>query len=78
MHAVEAQPHLGNFAGHVRNAPFDRTETASLLALLLADLMQLRPDGAEVFENQIGRVLAHRDYCVFATVALQYCSSNEP
>jgi alkanesulfonate monooxygenase SsuD/methylene tetrahydromethanopterin reductase-like flavin-dependent oxidoreductase (luciferase family) len=46
-----------------------------LLALRLADLVQLRPDGAQVFKNQIGRVLAHRDYCVFATVALQYCSS---
>jgi len=61
-----------------RNASLDRAETASLLALLLADLMQFRPNGAEVLENQIGRVLAHRDYCVFATVALQYCSSNEP
>ena len=78
MHAVEGQPHLRDFAGHVRNAPLDRAETAALLALLLADLMQLRPDGAEVLENHIGRVLAHRDYCVFATVALQYCSSNEP
>ena len=74
MHAVEAQPHLCHLAGHVRDAALDRTETASLLALLLADLVQLRPDGAEVFKNQIGRVLAHRDYCVFATVALQYCS----
>jgi len=73
VHAVEAQSHLRNFAGHVRNAPLDRAETASLLALLLADLMQLRPNGMEVLENQVGRVLAHRDYCVFATVALQYC-----
>jgi hypothetical protein len=45
-----------------------------LLELLLADLMQLRPNGAEVLENQIRRVLAHHDYCVFATHALQYCS----
>jgi hypothetical protein len=78
VHAVEAQPHLRNFAGHVRNVPLDRAETASLLPLLLANFVQLRPDGTEVFENQIGRALAHRDYCVFATVALQYCSSNEP
>jgi hypothetical protein len=49
-----------------------------LLALLLADFMQLRPDCAEVFKNQIWRVLAHRDYCVFATGALQYCYGIEP
>ena len=78
MHAVEAQPHLRDLAGHVRDAVLDRAETPSLLALLLADLVQLRPDGAEMFKNQIGRVLAHRDYCVFATVALQYWSRIEP
>jgi hypothetical protein len=78
VHAVEAQPHLRHLAGHVRDAALDGAETASLLALLLADFVQLRPDGAEVLENQIGRVLAHRDYCVFATVALQYWSFIEP
>jgi len=74
VHAVEAQPHLRNFAGHVRNAALDRAETGPLFALLFADLVEVRTDCTKVLKNQIGRVLAHRDYCVFATVALQYCS----
>jgi hypothetical protein len=49
-----------------------------MFALLFTDLVQVRSDGAEVLEHQIGRVLAHDDYCVFATLALQYCSCIEP
>src|SRR5262249_994374 len=40
--------------------------------------MQLRPYRTEVFENEIGRGFAHRDYSVFETVALQYCFAYSP
>ena len=59
VHSIEAQPHLRNVTGHMRDAALDGAEATALPALLFPNLAQLLADGAEVLKNQVRRFVCH-------------------
>jgi hypothetical protein len=62
VHSIEAQAHLRHLTRYVREAALDRAEPAPLLTLLFADVAQLIPDRAEVFQSHVWRLFTHERF----------------